>query len=200
VRSFLAEQATLLGAFRLPNGVFRAISGSASATDLLIFQKKAQPQPEQPRWLNLAEADYPHATDPRAMTFGSRYTREIKDAEALAATHVAVNQCWLDEPQRVIGQPLVVVSDQSLWLQVAPPAGDLAAALATQLAALLPATIIPPGATDDLATTDDHIALPPCTSGGRRRSPSRWSAAWPRSVPPVWPRSTTRLRRSFARS
>ncbi len=98
VRTFLAEQATLLGAFRLPNGVFRRMSGSASATDLLILQKKAQPQPEQPRWRDLAETDYPHATDPRPMTFGSRYTREIKDAEALAAARVAVNQCWLDEP------------------------------------------------------------------------------------------------------
>ncbi|MEI7771952.1 MAG: hypothetical protein WCI67_18310, partial [Chloroflexales bacterium] len=160
VRTFLAEQATLLGAFRLPNGVFRRMSGSASATDLLILQKKAQPQVESPRWLDLAEADYPHTADPRAMTFGSRYTREIKDAEALAAARVAVNQCWLDEPERVIGQPLVVVNDQSLWLQVAPPAGDLAAALDARLAALLPSAIITPGAPDDLAV-NDHPAQPP---------------------------------------
>lgn len=59
VRAFLAEQATLLGAFRLPNGVFRAISGSASATDMLILQKKLRPQAEEPRWLATAEADYP---------------------------------------------------------------------------------------------------------------------------------------------
>ena len=157
VRTFLAEQAILLGAFRLPNGVFRRMSGSASATDLLILQKKAQPQPEQPRWRDLAEADYPHATDPRAMTFGSRYTREIKDADALAAARVAVNQCWLDDPQRVIGQPLVVINDQSLWLQVAPPAGDLAAALDARLAALLPSAIITPGAPDNLAIADDHV-------------------------------------------
>ena len=161
VRTFLAEQATLLGAFRLPNGVFRRMSGSASATDLLILQKKAQPQPEQPRWRDLAEADYPHTTDPRAMTFGSRYTREIKDAEALAAARVAVNQCWLDEPQRVIGQPLVVVNDQSLWLQVAPPTGDLATALSERLTHLLPSAIITPGAPDDLTTADDHVAPPP---------------------------------------
>ena len=161
VRTFLAEQAILLGAFRLPNGVFRRMSGSASATDLLILQKKAQPQPEQPRWRDLAEADYPHTTDPRAMTFGSRYTREIKDAEALAAARVAVNQCWLDEPQRVIGQPLVVVNDQSLWLQVAPPTGDLATALSERLTHLLPSAIITPGAPDDLTTADDHVAPPP---------------------------------------
>ncbi|MEI7772123.1 MAG: hypothetical protein WCI67_19165, partial [Chloroflexales bacterium] len=129
MRTFLAKQATLLGAFRLSNGVFRRMSCSVSATDLLILQKKTQPQVEQLRWLNLAEADYPHTADPRAMTFGSRYTREIKGAEALAAARVAVNQCWCDDPQRVIGQPLVVVNDQSLWLQVAPSAGDLAAAL-----------------------------------------------------------------------
>ena len=110
VRSFLAEHAILLGAFRLPNGVFQATSGSASATDLLFLQKKPQPTPDQPRWLATSEAAYPHSTNPRPMTVGSRYTRAITDPEVLAATHVSVNQCWLDAPERVIGQPVVIAS------------------------------------------------------------------------------------------
>ena len=150
VRSFLAEQATLLGAFRLPNGVFRRISGSESATDLLILQKKPLPGAEQPRWLAIAEADYPRSTDHRSMTFGSRYTREIKDPEELAAACVAVNQCWLDEPQRVVGQPVVVTSDNSLWLQVMPPAGDLAATLQSRLATLLPSDVVAPVAPPEM--------------------------------------------------
>jgi N12 class adenine-specific DNA methylase len=144
VRTFLAEQATLLGAFRLPNGVFRRMSGSESATDLLILQKKLQLEAELPRWLDIAEADYPCSINHRSMTVGSRYTREIKDSEELAAARVAVNQCWLDEPERVIGQPVVVSSDNSLWLQVLPPAGDLAATLSNRLSTLLPSQVVAP--------------------------------------------------------
>ena len=142
VRSFLAEQATLLGAFRLPNGVFRRMSGSESATDLLIFQKKVQPTPEQPRWLATAETDYPPTTDHRPMTFGSRYTRAINDPELLAEARVAVNQCWLDAPKRIIGQPVVATSDHSLWLQVQPPTGTLGTVLAARLQELLPVGIV----------------------------------------------------------
>jgi N12 class adenine-specific DNA methylase len=144
VRSFLAEQAALLGAFRLPNGVFRRMSGSESATDLLILQKKSQPTAKQPRWLAIAEANYPRSIDHRSMTVGSRYTREIKDPEELAEARLAVNQCWLDEPERVIGQPAVVTSDNSLWLQVNPPTTDLAATLSSRLAALLPSQVVAP--------------------------------------------------------
>jgi N12 class adenine-specific DNA methylase len=161
VRTFLAEQATLLGAFRLPNGVFRRMSGSESATDLLILQKKAQPGAEQPRWLATAEADYPRSSDHRSMTVGSRYTREIKDPELLAETHVSVNQCWLDEPRRVIGQPLVVTNDNSLWLQVTPPTDGPATRLAAQMKALLPTQIIAPFLPEELETTSDHVAPPP---------------------------------------
>ncbi|GAB4426081.1 MAG: hypothetical protein OHK0015_06610 [Chloroflexi bacterium OHK40] len=157
VRSFLAEQATLLGAFRLPNGVFRRISGSESATDLLILQKKSRPEAEQPGWLTIAEADYPRSANHRSMTVGSRYTREIKDPEELAAARLAVNQCWLDQPERVIGQPVVVTSDNSLWLQVQPPAGDLATTLQARLATLLPSGVIVP-------FTPDEIAVAPVTA------------------------------------
>ncbi|NWF82111.1 MAG: hypothetical protein HXY37_19005 [Chloroflexi bacterium] len=161
VRTFLAEQATLLGAFRLPNGVFRRISGSESATDLLILQKQAQPGAEQPRWLATNEADYPRSSDHRSMTFGSRYTREIKDSDLLAEARVAVNQSWLDEPERVIGQPVVVTSDHSLWLQVTPPAGDLAATLAARLAALLPSDVLAPFESEALKTGSDQAASRP---------------------------------------
>jgi N12 class adenine-specific DNA methylase/SAM-dependent methyltransferase len=136
VRQFLAEHATLLGAYRLPNGLFRQISGSESATDLLILQKQAQPTAEAPLWLHTAEADYPRTTNHRSLTTGSRYTRQIADAEELAAAKVVVNQHWLDNPVCVLGQPEVVVSDQSLWLHVAPPAEDLATVLAERLAAV----------------------------------------------------------------
>jgi N12 class adenine-specific DNA methylase len=133
VRRFLAEQAILLGAFRLPNGVFRQISGSESATDLLIFQKKAQPTAEEPPWLYVAAADYPRSTAHRSLTTGSRYSRQMVDPADLAAAQVMVNQHWLNNPDRVLGQPQVVVSDQSLWLHVAPPADDLATLLAELL-------------------------------------------------------------------
>ncbi len=161
VRTFLAEQATLLGAFRLPNGVFRRMSGSESATDLLILQKKLQPAPEEPRWLTTAEADYSRSTEHRSMTFGSRYTREIKDPELLADARVAVNQGWLDTPQRIIGQPMVVASDHSLWLQVAPPPDELAAMLTTRLTTLLPSDVLAPFDLEMLEAGHDRAAPPP---------------------------------------
>ncbi|NJO82224.1 MAG: hypothetical protein HC828_05050 [Blastochloris sp.] len=160
VRTFLAEHATLLGAFRLPNGVFRRISGSESATDLLILQKKAQPEAEQRGWLTIAEADYPRSDERRSMTFGSRYTREITDPEELAAARVAVNQCWLDEPRRVIGQPVVVTSDHSLWLQVSPPADELAAVLSAQMTALLPTNVITPHRSEAVVIDDPDVPAP----------------------------------------
>jgi N12 class adenine-specific DNA methylase/SAM-dependent methyltransferase len=153
VRQFLAEHTALLGAFRLPNGVFRQISGSESATDLLILQKKTHPAVEEPSWLHTAEADYPRTTNHRSLTTGSRYTHQIATAEELATARVTVNQHWLDNPACVLGQPQVVVSDQSLWLHVAPPAEELAVLLAKRLAALhrsdlplpsVPATPTPP--------------------------------------------------------
>jgi N12 class adenine-specific DNA methylase len=161
VRSFLAEQATLLGAFRLPNGVFRRMSGSESATDLLILQKKPQPTVEEPRWLTTTEADYGRSTDHRSMTTGSRYTREIKDLDALAAARVAINQCWLDEPERVLGQPVVVASDHSLWLQVRPPVDELGSTLRARLRALLPANVVAPLTPDEHpASTKAHAPVP----------------------------------------
>ncbi|MEI8166285.1 MAG: class I SAM-dependent methyltransferase [Chloroflexales bacterium] len=51
VRAHLAEHADLLGAFRLPNGVFRQVSGSESAADLIILQKKPRPASASPSWL-----------------------------------------------------------------------------------------------------------------------------------------------------
>jgi N12 class adenine-specific DNA methylase len=144
VRSYLAEQATLLSAFRLPNGTFQRISGSASATDLLILQKKSRPSAEAPCWLAITEANYPRSSEHRSMTAGSRYTREIKDPEQLAEMRVSVNQLWLDEPQRVIGQPIVVATDNSLWLQVRQPESDLATTLAEQLETLLPRDVVGP--------------------------------------------------------
>ena len=161
VRTFLAEQATLLGAFRLPNGVFRRISGSESATDLLILQKKPQPTLEEPRWLAIGEAEYPRATDHRSMTVGSRYTREVKDPELLAEMRVSVNRCWLDAPQRVIGQPAVATSANSLWLQVIPPASDLAVTLAERMDALLPSDLITPATGDERTQRSMQAESPP---------------------------------------
>jgi hypothetical protein len=161
VRAFLAEQATLVGAFRLPNGVFRRMSGSESATDLLILQKNIRSEAEQPGWLVTVEADYPRSSDHRSMTTGSRYTREIKDLDVLAAARVAVNQCWLDEPERVLGQPVVVASDHSLWLQVRPPTDDLASTLRARLRALLPADVVAPFTPDEHpAPAEAHAPVP----------------------------------------
>lgn len=48
VRAWLAQRACLVGALRLPNGIFAENSGSASGTDILVFRRYAEGETPAP--------------------------------------------------------------------------------------------------------------------------------------------------------
>jgi N12 class adenine-specific DNA methylase len=60
----------------------------------------------------------------------------------------------------VIGQPTVVASDNSLWLQVKPPADDLAATLRTCITTLLPSDVVAPYAAEREVEVSTHTSPP----------------------------------------
>ena len=138
VRMWLAQHTELIGAWRLPHGVFRSMSGSESATDLIILQKKARPCACQPAWIELAQVDYPREHSHASMLPSARYTREIKDEQQLQQTPLYVNRLWIMEPERVVGRPVTVVWDNSLWLHITPPPEGLSTVLRDRLERMVP--------------------------------------------------------------
>lgn len=157
VRTWLAQQADLLGAWRLPNGIFAQISGSASATDLLILHKRDEPPTTSPDWVELAPAPYPRTTGPRSgLTTGSCVVRALEVSD-LATHPVHINRTWIEDPTRVLGTPELVMTDGRLWLQVQPPtAATPAAILAERLRTQLPTAVV----TSAGAPVVDDLDLP----------------------------------------
>ncbi|NJO82229.1 MAG: DEAD/DEAH box helicase family protein [Blastochloris sp.] len=151
VRAWLAQQADLLGAWRLPNGLFTPISGTTSATDLLILHKRDQPPTSTPDWVDLTPAPYPRTTGPRSgLTTGSCVAR-AREGIDLATHPVLINRSWVDDPTRVLGTPELVLTPGRLWLQVQPPtdttpATVLAERLRTQLPTHVVIPVVPPAA------------------------------------------------------
>ena len=54
-RKYLAERADLLGAIRLPNSAFKANAGTDIVSDILFFQKRAEPRTALPDWVSTIE-------------------------------------------------------------------------------------------------------------------------------------------------
>lgn len=144
MRHWLARHCELLGAYRLPNGVFARMSGSASATDLLMLRKRPAALDEAPadaHWLDLAFAAYPLDYGGAHLTTGSRY-REVDDEDDDPDLRVPVNTVWLNEPERIIGRPAVYRKHGALWLQVILNDTSIGAVLRAQLIDTLPTAII----------------------------------------------------------
>lgn len=78
VRKYIAERADLLGAIRLPNTAFKENAGAEVTSDILILQKRAEPQAvkEEVSWLHLGR-------DENNLTY---------------------NQYFIDHPEMVIGE------------------------------------------------------------------------------------------------
>jgi N12 class adenine-specific DNA methylase len=165
VRRRLHEAAELLGAFRLPSGVFAATSGSVSGADLLIFRKRLvplTPRRDEPAWIMTAPADYRRVAGGQQLTHGSRYTSPERDPDRRAAQRLQVNAHWLDHSEAVIGTPRVVDQDDSLWLQIQAPASGIAAALDAALRCNLPDRLFgDPDAAAEVAPASPLRATPP---------------------------------------
>jgi hypothetical protein len=142
VRRLLHAEAELLGAFRLPSGVFAETSGSSSGADLVILRKRRVPAPagEEPAWLQIAPVDYPRISGGQQLNHGSSYTSPVEDSVVRRVQRIQVNQHWIDHPEAVIGAAHVVDQDRSLWLQVTPLSAGAPRTLAAALDRALPPT------------------------------------------------------------
>ena len=55
VRHYIAQQAELLGAIRLPNNAFKANAGTEVTSDILFLQKREHPIDIEPDWIHLGQ-------------------------------------------------------------------------------------------------------------------------------------------------
>lgn len=80
-RRYLASRASLIGAVRMPEGMFIHTGEETEPCDILFFQKKAVPAPEMPEWL---------------------YAQEDPELDG-----VYYNRYFADHPENVIGVALI---------------------------------------------------------------------------------------------
>jgi N12 class adenine-specific DNA methylase len=83
-REWIAQRANLLGAVRLPNNTFKENAGTEVVTDLLFFQKTANPE-KNPDWLNVTDIDI----------LNSKTGEQVK---------AGVNDYFLANPRHVLGK------------------------------------------------------------------------------------------------
>lgn len=136
VRAWLADRAELLGAYRLPSGIFATNAGSYAGTDLLILRKyQIGEQPAVSDWRNTAEASLPSWSGSVHTTTGARYG----DAD----DPLSISEYFVRHPERVIGLPYEVRRNGLLFYVVVPPAAaDIATVLAQRLESTLPADVV----------------------------------------------------------
>ncbi|WP_126448406.1 hypothetical protein [Sulfuricystis multivorans] len=92
VRAYLASQADLVAAIRLPNTAFKKIAGCEVTTDIVILQKPLNDKPtRRNKWL---ESVYLDEASPIYGGFKSYYNRDM----------IRCNQWFAENPQWVIGK------------------------------------------------------------------------------------------------
>ena len=121
VRKYLAGQAKLVTAIRLPSTTFAAIAGTEVVTDLVILQKLATP---------VADVEKAGWTASKAVAWGSPlYSR---DNGYGSRSHLMVNEYFVENANLVIGK-LRTRSIGSRTLLVCDFEGDLRAELADRI-------------------------------------------------------------------
>ena len=95
VRRYLAEQAELLGAIRLPNNAFKANAGTEVVSDIIFLQKHDQPVDTIPEWVQTA---------PDSNGF-------------------AINQYFIDHPEMILGESTQQSTAHGMDYTVSPIAG-----------------------------------------------------------------------------
>lgn len=83
-REWIAKRANLIGAMRLPNDAFKENAGTEVVTDVLFFQKTAEPE-ENPSWLVSNDIALENSKT------GESHTQQV-------------NQYYLDNPQNILGE------------------------------------------------------------------------------------------------
>jgi hypothetical protein len=123
VREYIAAQAHLLGAIRLPKGAFAGIASTEVQTDILFLRKRQRAEAVEANGLKLG-------TVPDSLRHPQCYER-----------YLPINAWYAEHPQFCIGR----IRRESNGYEEVPVAvfeGDLEAALAERIA-LLPAGRVP---------------------------------------------------------
>ncbi len=143
VRGYIASQAQLLGAIRLPKGAFAGIASTDVQTDILFLRKRLRAERVTAEWLALG------------MVPGSLKHPQCHE------NYLPINAWYAQNPQFCIGR----IRRESNGYEEVPVAvfeGDLAIAL-TERIALLPAGVYQPVAAKTVPTRD----VVPAEAGAR---------------------------------
>jgi len=125
VRQYLASQAHLLGAIRLPKGAFAGIAATDVQTDILFLRKRLRSEAVEAEWLDIT-----------AVTEGLRHP------SAPTNRYLPINAWYVRHPEFCIGR----IRSESNGYEEVPTAvfeGDLEAALHERVA-LLPTGVFAP--------------------------------------------------------
>lgn len=122
VRNYLAGQAELVGAIRLPQGTFKQVANTQVTTDLVFLRKLEAGQVAHQDWINLGPAP------PRLLHHNE---------------HLMISKWYVDHPEYVIGQ---MMHDSNGYAEgrVAVYDGDVRQALAERIARLPKGIYTPP--------------------------------------------------------
>jgi N12 class adenine-specific DNA methylase/predicted RNA methylase len=123
VRQYLASQASLLGAIRLPRGTFAEIAGTRVQTDILFFRKREGAQPEGRKWMDRVQAP--------------------PEALVNAFAQIMVNEWFGADPRWLIGR-LCLENNGYESVPTAVFEGGLDAALRARIALLPEGVYTPP--------------------------------------------------------
>jgi adenine-specific DNA methylase len=105
VRKWLASQARLVGALRLPNGVFAENSGSESGTDILVFRKYDQGEEPDlaPDWIESRRCTIPQGGHAANATTGQMIDSITKVKEGEFRLETMLGQPFTPGSPNVIG-------------------------------------------------------------------------------------------------
>lgn len=128
VRRYIAERADLLGAIRLPEGIFRENAGTDAGADLLFLKKRDRPIITDPEWLQVDRTYLP-----KTKTFIPR-----------------LNQYFIQHPDMVLGDLQEVSGPFGKALRCIQREGeDLGKALNRAVDSITQVQLMPPKLPDD---------------------------------------------------
>ncbi|PKO35849.1 MAG: DEAD/DEAH box helicase [Betaproteobacteria bacterium HGW-Betaproteobacteria-7] len=125
VRQYLASQAHLLGAIRLPKGAFAGIAATEAQTDILFLRKRQRSETVEAEWLDITAVP-----------------NELRHPLAPPNRYLPINEWYMRHPEFCIGR----IRSESNGYEEVPMAvfeGDLEATLLERIA-LLPTDVFEP--------------------------------------------------------
>lgn len=142
VREYLAKNADLVGAIRLPNTAFKANAGTEVVTDIILLQRRAKAlSGEMPAWVT------------------AKQTGDHR-----------INAYFLEHPRMVLGRHASTGSMYSKNEYTVEPTGDLSEQLAAAIALLPAGVYAPPTTAAATPSLEDQLPSAPVPPGVRQNA------------------------------